>query len=35
MRAVRVASCQGEEVGVDAIVNPIDAGGGRVAGNPV
>jgi hypothetical protein len=32
---VRVASCQGEEVGVDAIAIPIDAGGGCVAGDPV
>jgi hypothetical protein len=35
MRAVRVASCQGEEVGVDAIVIPIDAAGEGVADGPV
>ena len=35
MRAVRVASCQGDEVGVDAIGVPIDAGSERVAGDPV
>jgi len=35
MRAVRAASRQGEEVGVDAIVIPIDAGRDRVADDPV
>ena len=35
MRAVRVASCQGDEVGVDAIVVPIDADSERGAGGPV
>jgi hypothetical protein len=35
MRAVRVASCHGEEAGVDAIVVPIDADGERLADEPV
>ena len=35
IRTVRVASCQGEEVSVDAIAIPIDAGSGCVAGDPV
>jgi hypothetical protein len=35
MRVVRVASCQGDEVGVDAIVNPIDAASECVADGPV
>jgi len=35
MRAVRVARCQGEEAGVDAIAIPIDAGVECVAGDPV
>ena len=35
VEAVRVASCQGDEVGVDAIGVPIDAGSERVAGDPV
>jgi hypothetical protein len=35
MRAVRVARCQGEEAGFDAIAIPIGADRERVAGVPV
>jgi len=35
MRAVRVASCQGDEGGVDAIVVPIVADSERGVGSPV
>ena len=35
IRAVRVASCQGDEVRVDAMVVPIVADGEHVGGGPV